>query len=252
MTFFSPFLRRTPTPPPRPDHCEIDIDGIPVRVALTWSPRASRYALRFSGSLRQPVATIPPRGSLAEAKRFIERHTGWLKARLDALPAATPIVDGARVPLRGVPVTVRHRQGRGLVHLEGSGELTLLIVPGESVHLARRVADFLKREARADFEAATARHAAALGVTVKAIRLGDPASRWGSCSTSGTIAYSWRVVMAPPFVLDYLVAHEVAHLREMNHSPRFWSLVHQLCPDMQAGKIWLARHGALLHAVGAG
>ena len=236
---------------PRPDYCEIEIDGEPVRVALSWSPRASRYTLRLRGSVREPVATIPARGDLAEAKRFIERHAGWLKARLDALPAATPLVDGALVPLRGVMLTLRHRPGRGVVHVEGVGENALLVVPGDAAHSARRVTDFLKREARADFEAATRCHAAALGVTVKAIRLGDPASRWGSCSTTGTIAYSWRVVMAPPYVLDYLVAHEVAHLKEMNHSPRFWKLVRQLCPGMDAAKSWLTHHGASLHAIGA-
>ena len=252
MGFFS---RQPPRPKAvvaRPDHVMLAIDGEPVRVALNWSPRASRYTLRLAGSVREPVMTIPPRGSLAEAQRFLERHRGWLKARLDALPVAQPLADGGQVPLRGVPLAIRHVGGRGLVHVEGEGAEAALIVPGDASHLQRRVIDFLKREARADFEAATARHAAALGVRVKAVRLGDPASRWGSCSTTGTISYSWRVVMAPPSVLDYLVAHEVAHLREMNHSPRFWKLVRALCPGMDAAKSWLTRHGAGLHAIGAG
>lgn len=254
MGFFSRQPPRPAAGPARPDHCQVTIDGAAVRVVLNWSARASRYTLRVAGSVREPVMTIPARGSLAEAKRFLERHSGWLKARLDALPEAKPLADGGSVPLRGVPHAIRHVGGRGLVHVEGEGgdNGATLLVPGDAGHLQRRVIDFLKREARADFEAATARHAAALGVRVKAIRLGDPASRWGSCSTSGTISYSWRVVMAPPSVLDYLVAHEVAHLREMNHSPRFWKLVRALCPGMDAAKAWLARHGAGLHAVGAG
>lgn len=259
MIFFS----RTPAPergsarPPArasdrlPDHCHVEIEGRRVRVAISWNPRASRYTLRLRGSLREPAVTIPARGSLAEARAFIERHRGWLKARLDALPEATPLADGALVPLRGAMLPIRHRPGRGLVRVEGEDDAAALVVSGDVAHLSRRVVDFLKREAKADFTAATERHARALGVTVNAIRLGDPASRWGSCSTSGTIAYSWRVVMAPPFVLDYLVAHEVAHRREMNHSPRFWRLVRQLCPDMDTARTWLDRNGASLHAVGA-
>ncbi|PPE79515.1 metal-dependent hydrolase [Kaistia algarum] len=249
---FLPRLRsRGAETPPTPDHCHVEIDGERVRVALNWNPRASRYTLRLRGSVREPVVTIPYRGTLAEVRGFLDRHRGWLKARIDALPMATPLADGASIPLRGESVRLRHVGGRGTVRLQHTLTGDELVVAGDAEHLPRRVTDFLKREARADLEAATARHAAALGVTVKAIRLGDPASRWGSCSSSGTIAYSWRIIMAPPEVLDYLVAHEVAHLREMNHSPRFWRLVRTICPGMEAGKDWLHRHGASLHAVGA-
>jgi len=237
---------------PRPDHCHVEIEGEPVRVAINWNPRARRYTLRLTGAVRQPVVTIPARGTLDEARAFLDRHRGWLKARLDALPVSVPLADGGLVPLRGEMLAIRHRPGRGLVRLERSETGAVLVVPGDIAHLGRRVTDFLKREARSDFEAATARYAAALGVSVKAVRLGDPSSRWGSCSSSGTISYSWRVVMAPPAVLDYLVAHEVAHLREMNHSPRFWRLVRQICPQMETAKTWLSRNGATLHAIGAG
>lgn len=244
-------LRPNPVAPARPDHCQLEIDGESVRVALLWNDRARRYTLRLRGSVREPVVTIPARGALVEAKAFLERNKGWLRARLDALPQVMPIADGTSIPVRGEPTRIVHRSGRGVVTLDRSGDVPMLIVPGDAAHLQRRVVDFLKREARRDFEDATARHAAALGVTVKAVRLGDPTSRWGSCSSSGTIAYSWRVIMAPSSVLDYLVAHEVAHLREMNHSPRFWRLVARLCPGMEAAKAWLKRHGATLHAVGA-
>lgn len=249
------FQRLTGTPAPagvaKPDHCHVEIDGEKVRVTLLWNERARRYTLRLRGSVREPVVTIPARGRLSEARAFLDRNRGWLQARLAALPAATPLADGVLIPLRGVPVRILHRPGRGVVRLEeGDGE-TQLLVPGEIDHLPRRVTDFLKREARRDLEAATARHAASLGVTVKTIRLGDPTSRWGSCSSSGTIAYSWRMILAPPAVLDYLAAHEVAHMREMNHSARFWRHVAAICPGMDEAKAWLVRHGASLHAVGA-
>lgn len=237
--------------PARPDHCHVEIDGAPVRVTLLWNDRARRYTLRLRGSVREPVVTIPARGKLTEARAFLDRHRGWLQARLAALPAATPIADGGLIPVRGTPVRIVHSAGRGLVRLEARDGEALLIVTGSLDHLPRRVTDFLKREARRDLEAATARHAATLGVKVKTIRLGDPTSRWGSCSSSGTIAYSWRMIMAPPAILDYLAAHEVAHLREMNHSDRFWRHVRAICPGMEEAKSWLNRHGASLHAVGA-
>ena len=235
----------------KPDHCHVEIDGEPVRVTLLWNERARRYTLRLRGSVREPVVTIPARGKLSEARAFLDRNRGWLQARLAALPAATPLADGAFIPLRGTPVRIVHKQGRGIVSLRDSDGETILVVPGDIDHLPRRVTDFLKREARSDLEIATARHAASLGVTVKTIRLGDPTSRWGSCSSSGTIAYSWRMILAPPAVLDYLAAHEVAHLREMNHSVRFWRHVRSICPAMEEAKSWLTRHGASLHAVGA-
>jgi len=235
----------------RPDHCHVEIDGEPVRVTLLWNERARRYTLRLRGSVREPVVTIPDRGKLSEARAFLDRNRGWLQARLAALPAATPLADGVSIPLRGTPVRIVHQPGRGIVRLQAQEDEMLLLVPGDIDHLPRRITDFLKREARRDLEAATARHAASLGVTVKTIRLGDPTSRWGSCSSSGTIAYSWRMILAPPSVLDYLAAHEVAHLREMNHSARFWRHVASICPGMAEAKAWLVRHGATLHAVGA-
>lgn len=251
---FLPRLRSTQRERPlsRPDHVLAEIGGEPVRIALNWSLRAQRYTLRLHQSSREPVLTIPVRGTLAVATDFLDRHRGWLRARLDALPAATPLVDGVTIPFRGEPLHIRHTGGRGVVRIVDDFAGRLLLVPGEAEHLPRRVTDFLKRAARADLEAATARHAAALGVRITQIRLGDPRSRWGSCSSTGAISYSWRIVLAPPSVLDYLAAHEVAHRREMNHSARFWKLVKSLCPDMEVQEKWLARNGASLHAVGAG
>ncbi len=112
-----------------------------------------------------------------------------------------------------------------------------------------RVVDFLKKQARDDLLRAVGRHAAALGVQAKSITLRDTTSRWGSCSSSGALSFSWRIILAPPEVLDYLAAHEVAHLREMNHSPRFWKLVEETCPHTKTSKAWLKAHGSTLHAI---
>ena len=111
----------------------------------------------------------------------------------------------------------------------------VMLVAGRVEYLPRRVVDFMKREAKRDLERAALRHAMMLGVRVKAIRLRDQTSRWGSCTATGHLSFSWRLIMAPPFVLDYLAAHEVAHLQEMNHTPRFWHLVESVCPETMRG-----------------
>lgn len=242
------FLFRKP-PTTRTEAFEVVTDAGPVAVSLRRDPRARNYTLRVKGATRAPVLTMPVRGSVREARAFLDRHSGWLSRQIDRLPEPVPIADGAVIPFRGVPHTIRFTGGRGVV---GANDDTREIrVPGGAEHLKRRTVDFLKREARRDLEGAVARHAERLGVRPVAVRLRDTTSRWGSCAHSGELSFSWRLVLAPPFVLDYLAAHEVAHLREMNHSARFWRLLELLSGDTDRAREWLRREGAALHAVGA-
>jgi predicted metal-dependent hydrolase len=170
---------------------------------------------------------------------------------LRRLPDGAPFVHGAVLPLRGVAHRIDHRRAaRGTVWTETQADERLLCVAGQAPHLPRRVQDYLKREAKRELEAASRQAALALGVEVKRVSVRDQSSRWGSCSSSGVLSYSWRLILAPPFVLDYLAAHEVAHLIEMNHSRRFWRLVERICPDMGRAKAWLDAHGADLHRYG--
>jgi predicted metal-dependent hydrolase len=214
--------------------------------------RARRYTLRIHSATREVILTMPPRGSVREAKAFAQKHGGWIAARLRRLPAAAPVADGAMVPLRGVEHRVAHRPGkRGTVWTEQDASgAHLICVAGDAPHVGRRVGDFLRREAQRDLAVASRRAAEMLGVGVKRISVRDQSSRWGSCSTTGVLSYSWRLILAPPFVLDYLAIHEVAHLVEMNHSPRFWRLVNRMCPDAERAKTWLDVHGADLHRYG--
>jgi len=239
--------------PSEPRAIEITFERATYAVRVRRHGQARRYTLRIDGAAREVVLTMPPRGSLKEARDFAQKHGGWIAARLKRLPVPAPFVPGAEVPLRGVSHRIAHRGGaRGTVWAEvDSDGVALLCVAGEAPHVARRVGDFLKRQARRDLDAASRRHAATLGVTVRRIAVRDQSSRWGSCSNSGLISYSWRLIMAPPFVLDYLAAHEVAHLVELNHSPRFWRLVRELHPDAERAKAWLEVHGADLHRYGA-
>ena len=233
--------------------------GATVVVALRRLPGARRFTLRVRFAARDAVLTMPQRASLREARFFAERHAAWITARLDRLPAVIPFEDGAIAPLRGVEHVLRHLPGaRGVVWCEPltrmvgeSGPAQALCVAGAGEHMPRRVRDFLKREARRDLELAVASHTQKIGLPARAVGLRDPVSRWGSCSAAGSLNFSWRLVMAPPFVLNYLAAHEVAHLVHLDHSPRFWALAHKLCSEVDRAEAWLATQGSQLHKYGA-
>jgi predicted metal-dependent hydrolase len=242
-------LYRRPT---EPQAIEVDCDGAIHLVRLRRHRQARRYTLRVVAVTREAVLTIPPRGSFREAREFAEKHGAWIAARLDRLPRAAPFKHGVEIPLRGMVHAITHRRGaRGTVWTEYDGDgRRLLCVAGHAEHIARRITDHLKREAKRDLETAVARYADRLGVKVRRISIRDQASRWGSCSTTGVLSFSWRLVLAPRYVLDYLAAHEVAHLQEMNHSARFWKLLGRICPDMERAKAWLDVHGTDLHRYG--
>jgi len=235
-----------------PDQFEIATESGIVAVTLRRHARARNYTLRLKSATGTPVLTMPRRGSLREARKFLDRNAGWLLRQMDKLPRGEPIADGSTIPLRGVRHRIAHAPGRrGTVAMFDADRGPTLIVSGDIAHLRRRVVDFMKREAKRDLEPLIAKHAATLGVRATAIKLRDQTSRWGSCTANGRLSFSWRLVMAPPYVLDYLAAHEVAHLREMNHSRRFWRLVEMLCPRTRQARAWLNAEGARLHAVGA-
>lgn len=240
-------------PPAEPVQFRLDLGTEPIMVALRRNPRARRYTLRVRAATRDVVLTLPARGSLNEAYDFARRHAGWIRTRLARLPQTVAFAPGAMIPLRGTPHRIVHRPGaRGTVWTGIDDGAPVLYVAGEAAHVGRRVGDFLKREARTALTEAARRHAGVLGVTIARVTLRDTASRWGSCSSSGALSFSWRLILAPAFVLDYLAAHEVAHRREMNHGPRFWAHVDRLFPERAAAEAWLKKHGSELHRYGAG
>src|SRR5438876_6437204 len=221
-------------------------------IKLRRDRRARRYTLRIHPTDRAAILTMPPRGTIAEAREFAKVHGGWIAARLGRLPKAAPFQPGTVVPLRGVPHRIVHRAGvRGVVWTETreSGE-RIICVAGGVEHIDRRVHDFLKREARHDLAKAAAHYAEVLNVKVRRISIRDQSSRWGSCTSAGSLSFSWRLILAPPYVLDYLAAHEVAHLVEMNHSPRFWRVVGRICDHVERAKRWLDTYGNDLHRYG--
>jgi predicted metal-dependent hydrolase len=254
MQLFLPFFRRKPERTPKAgDRLIVSCANESYEVAVQRHPRARRYTLRVRERDRAVVMTMPPRGSLRQARDFAERNVAWIAARLKRLPPPVPFAEGVCVPVRGVEHRIEHRpHARGAAWIEaGADGVPRLCVAGRREHVARRVADFLKREARRDLAQATRRHAAALGVAVGRIGVRDSVSRWGSCSHDGALSYSWRLVLAPPFVLDYLAAHEVAHCVELNHSPRFWAVVDRLTAERRRAEAWLKANGNSLHRYGA-
>ena len=243
------FERRTPGEPV--GHIEVTNGGETFRVALKRVSTSRRFTLRVRAATRDVLLTMPSRSSLQSAREFAERHAAWIGVRLARLPRPVEFVPGSVTPFRGIDHTIVHRPGeRGVAWIETGARGPLLCVSGDTPHVPRRVADFLKREAREDLQAAVARHAKRLSVKPKRIVLRDTASRWGSCSSTGGLNFSWRLILAPPFVLDYLAAHEVAHIVHMNHSPLFWKLTRRMFPETDRAETWLKVHGAGLHRFG--
>ncbi|MEI6202638.1 MAG: SprT family zinc-dependent metalloprotease [Enhydrobacter sp.] len=252
MSLADSFFRfRTPSPKatPAPEQLTIAHAGHDLPVTFVRSARARRASLRVDPARRRVVLTAPLRMARDTAVGFAEQQAGWIAARLKRLPDRRPFVDGAEVPLFGAPHRVRHRPDqRGTVWVEG-GEIH---VAGRAEHLSRRLRDWLTAEMRKRLAPLVASKAAQVERPVKRITVRDARSRWGSCGPDGAMSFSWRLVFAPPEVLDYLVAHEVAHLVYMNHGPRFWALAERLCDGpMAPPQAWLKIHGETLMQYGA-
>jgi len=230
-----------------PEPETVSLPGGPARVEWRRSPRARRVSLRIDPRGGAVVVTLPARAGRPAGMRLLTTHADWVSERLAKLPAAVRFVDGACVPIGGVPHPIRHvTEGRGGAWLADGA----LHVTGGQEFLARRVGDFLRAEARRRLSALVAAKAALAGAPVGRITIKDTRTRWGSCTADGALAFSWRLLMAPDFVQDYVAAHEVAHLRHMNHGPRFWALVDQLTPYTRQAIPWLQTHGASLLRIG--
>lgn len=225
-------------------------------VEVRRHPGARRMTLRVSRTRRAVIVTLPVQCALAEADTFLKRNIDWVRERLTNVPPLQPFCDGSEMPLRGKAHAIAFgrrsacdARGRGVVRAV-PGAPPLLDVAGEAEHGPRRLLDWLAGEARADLDARVRFHAERLAVKPKRIVVRDQSSRWGSCSTTGVLSFSWRLIMAPPEVLDYVAAHEVAHLIEMNHGPKFWALVARTMPGHDSAKMWLKMCGADLHRYG--
>lgn len=223
------------------------VPGVAWPLELRESPRARRLRLRVDPA-RAVVEVVVPRGVPdAEARRLVERHRDWIAGRMAAIPPRVPFIDGAVVPVRGVDHVIRHHPGlSGGTRIEGGA----ILVGGGAEHVGRRVRDFLRALALRELSARAHAKAALVGRRVARVTVRDTRSRWGSCSATGALSFSWRLILAPEPVLDYVVAHEVAHLMEMNHGPGFWRVCARLSDTVETSRAWLRIHGARLHGYG--
>ena len=235
-------LKRTAAPAPEPIVIEVERRRIPLR--FRRNAKARRLVLRFDAKTQGLVMTLPKRSGLSEALRFVEQSEDWIIRILSKQIAPSVLGHGAKVLYRGQMHNLQLVGGRrGLISVTDN----ILLVPGDEAHAQRRVLDYFKKQALQELSVASRKYASAMETRYSRISIRDQKSRWGSCSTGGVLSYSWRLILAPDFVLDYVAAHEVAHLREMNHGPRFWRLVLTHCPHARQAKQWLKTHGREVH-----
>jgi predicted metal-dependent hydrolase len=222
--------------------------------ALELSGEIVSYAVRRSARARRArivvhpwegvEVVVPVRAAADTAERLVRSHGDWVLARLAERPTAPPpLADGAMIPWRGGSVPLHVLRGAGRARLTDLGLVVSVpdVADREAVRTAvERVA---RAEARRLLTAEVAAAAAALGVRVAALSIRDPRTRWGSCTSTGRLSFSWRLVLAPPEVLRYVAVHEVCHILEPNHQPPFWALVERMLPGWRAHRLWLRRHG---------
>lgn len=214
----------------------------PVDITIRRSARAKNFSLRISGLDGRVTLILPKRGRLAEGLNFARSREAWIRQMLAGQPQMVHVGIGVQVPYLGQKMRIIASDVRS-PRVEGA----TILVPPAPAKASLRVQTFFKAAARRRLLAASERYADMLGQKIGRLTIRDTRSRWGSCTQAGDLMYSWRLVMAPPDVLNYVAAHEVAHLIEMNHSQDFWDLVEEIFPSFRSCKDWLRREGATLH-----
>lgn len=225
----------------------LKIDGRLLEVKVRLNPRARRMIVKVNPANGEICITVRSQRALPAALDFARGETDWIARQLAKVPQPVLLMPGTSVPLHGIAHEIR-AAGKGPAPVWCADGV--IWVRGEAAHAPRRVLDFLKKEARKVFETRAVALGERLGVKPSRITVRDTSSRWGSCSTARSLSFSWRLILAPAFVLEYVVAHEVAHLRQINHSPRFWAEVKKLVPDIATPQRWLRTHGRDLQRYG--
>ena len=233
---------------------QLHVTGLDEPIEVRRHPTARRMTLRVSRTKRAVIVTLPLKCNLMQAGQFLHSNLDWVRERLTSMPTPVPFADGVLIPLRGAPhriVFTGPKRGKPVKLVPTSGkQLDEIHVTGALEHAPRRLRDWLIDQARQDLIERSQEHASKLGLTVGRITVRDQTSRWGSCSSTGNLSYSWRLILAPTTILDYVAAHEVAHLQEMNHGAKFWALVEKTFPDLDEAKEWLQVYGLDLHRYG--
>ncbi|MEM9169749.1 MAG: SprT family zinc-dependent metalloprotease [Pseudomonadota bacterium] len=232
------------------DPYELDLGDRRAPVTVRINRRARRFILRVDALKGGAVVTVPSKRAIPEGLAFAQSRADWVRRQLDDRPGPRPFTAGSAAPFRGEAHTVVNEGGARRAVRRATGDPPSLVVGGAPEHVNRRLVDWMKRQAREHFMARADAFAAQLGVRRGPVSIRDGKSRWGSCSATGAPSFSWRLIMAPDWVTDYVAAHECAHLIRMDHSPAFWAIVADLGCDAEAARDWFAENGAALHAYG--
>ncbi len=226
------------------------IGGGLAPVIVRVNPRARRIIVRVDKVMAHVIVTVPSHRARAEGLAFAESRRDWIAAELGDATGPRPFNDGVVFPLQGRSCRIDHVGGRARARLRDDVDAMVLNVGGESVHVNRRVGDWLRRRARRILTEKAGVYAMKVGRTHGRITIRDTRSRWGSCSRDGGLSFSWRLVLTPPAILDYVAAHECAHLVHLDHSPAYWRLVRSLDVDPDGARRWFRENGAALFAWG--
>ena len=228
-----------------PDHLDLE-DGRRISVIIRENPRAKRLIMRFDPKNWAITVTTPHLKYGEEVAQFLDSRKVWIQAQVDKSIKPQLICPDMTILYKGEEVVLHHNsKRRSGGHLDANG----LWIAGPLEHFDRRCRDFLKKQARDELGQAVNKYAEMLSVERGRITIRDTKTRWGSCSHKGDLNFSWRLIMAPDFVLDYVAAHEVAHIIEHNHSAAFWGILDKTCPEYKSAKKWLNRHGSRLHQI---
>lgn len=219
----------------------------PIATIIRTSSRARRLSLRVTPYPLQAELVIPYGYNRAKALAFMASKQSWIMERAGSFLPHVPLIPGTLIPVLGIETTILHTHSmRGISRWENSN----LYISGLPEHCEERVERILKKILHSEVQRQVEYYARLLGCNYNKISLRQTSSRWGSCSSTGNLSFCWKLVFAPLPILHYVIAHEVAHLRELNHSPRFWQLVSTLCPDFAQQRVWLKENGLVLHRYG--
>lgn len=221
----------------------IDLGGVSLPIKIKKIRTSRRFVVRYQPLQKSLSLTLPQAASIKQGLHFVNEKRGWILKQVNEHSNITYFSDGVVIPVLGRGIQLRHIDGRGITREEDN----ILYVHGDIEFMPRRTKDWLVQRLKTEMIMLAQKYTEQLGVRIKAVYLRDTSSHWGSCSYDGSLSFSWRLVFAPYAVMDYVVAHEVAHIREHNHSPAFWKLVEQLCPDYRQHVRWLKKNGKSLY-----
>ncbi len=229
---------------------EINLGERAAPLVIRVNRRAKRLILKVDPIAGEIHVTAPTKRAMPEALAFANERIDWIVSQLNEKLQARPFMEGDSIPFQGAPHRIVRNGGpRAPVRVDHD-LIPVIRVGGEPEHLNRRLVDWMKSEARRELTARVDRYCTQLDRKRRSIRVRDTRTRWGSCSSDGALSFSWRLIMAPPDILDYVAAHECVHLIHMNHSPAFWRQVAALGVDARAAENWFEDNGAELFTYG--